>query len=211
MRVLFTPDSLRKRCRKIWNERYPNQLGVDIVLEGEMVITEDGVQWGNQIVRRTPYGDESIEPPKGIVDPKYENNTRVLQRALVSPNEMPALVFRGTVSPPSKKHQEGFTPRGDNRDLSLHARWVEDSAFVSTSTSPWFASSFPDSLEPGQERWVYIIQPPIEGTAYDVNRAFPDGFVEEDEFAFEGAISNKHIVGAWEIGCVSPVGRIREK
>ena len=173
-----------------------NQLGIDIVLQGDLVKT-DGIEWGNQIVRRTPYGDESIEPPKGITSPRYEDNTRVLQRALVSPNEMPALVFRGTVSPPSKKHQEGFAPRGDNRDLSLHARWVEDSAFVSTSESPWSASRFPNSLQLNQERWVYVIQPPIDRSIYDVNRVFPNGLTLEREFAVEGAISDEHLVGAW--------------
>ena len=116
-----------------------------------------------------------------------------------SSNERPALLFRGTAKEPASAYQDGFVPPGDNQDLFLHKMWRSDSAFVSTSDVPWSASKFPMRLQPDQERWVYIIQPPAENSIYDVNRAFPRRASREYEYAIEGAISNERIVGAWRM------------
>ena len=169
---------------------------------GENVITRDfHPEHGPYITRITRYNEETIHPPVGVTDKDYEINTKTLARAKLSPDELPDRVYRGTLSEPAVKFEEGFIARGDNDNLWLHVNaWpLEDSAFVATSTSINAAAEFPYGLPAGGTRWVYVIQPPPHISSYDINQAFPDGILaKEKEIVFQGEIPSEWIVGAYQ-------------
>ena len=151
-----------------------NQLGVDLVRREDVPEPDGKIP----LIRRTPYGENTVHPPKGeVYDPRYEDNAKVLVRGRISSEELPPLVYRGSPSDPSAKLEEGFIPRGNNRDLHVHTHHQEkDNAFVSTSTDFEVAAKF---SRHGQDGYVYAIRPTADTPAYDVNRALPGGVVWE--------------------------------
>ena len=130
-----------------------NQLGIDVVYQ------KDTPEIEGQIVRRTPYGEDTIYPPKGVQSPKYEDNNKVLERGRLPSSELPSVVFRGSSSEPPVKLENGFTPRGENHDLHLHLKDAPDSAFIPTSTDFDIAARFSRLQTEGQGGYVYAIQP----------------------------------------------------
>ena len=175
-----------------------NQIGTDVVVVKEH--SDPDWEWGEILERRTPYGEETIHPPEGVTDFRYEANAKTLARSRVAVEDLPPVVFRGTSNVPSSAFPNGFTPRGDNHNLYQHMHGTNyDSAYIPTSYSHKSAKYFPLHLEEGEERWVYAIQPPADVDGYDINKAFPSALPEERELAFAGSLAGEHIIGAWRV------------
>ena len=132
-------------------------------------------------------------------------------------------VYRGDDRLPQQIFSEGFTSRGVNKDLLSHVNpcgdWLEDSGYVSTSTSKEAAKKFPHHLR--GRGFLYEVN--LHPKAIDVPTVLTpevgkgalhfedfETFHAEKERAFPLKIDKKDIKGAWPFDVLGEAGEFEK-
>jgi len=123
---------------------------------------------------------------RGIGDDVIENAT----------TKSSNFVFRGDTRNPSDIFENSFTSKGGNFNLLDHAGGlIDDSGFISTSTSPSVARNFA-----GKGGFVFTIDAPKNGLGVNVKLGTQSPYPIESEIAFPLEIPSSNIQGARQVG-----------